>query len=151
MHRVTETAKLAEEDFEGAKRLLCRKLEELAERSGSQITVVFDGYVGGGGDFLRLPTVKVIHTTSPESADQRIVKMVRRDEDPASICVVTDDYKDIGGPAKGLGALVASSTDFGQSLARKTPSRKLLQEKPTAPSTREELEDWLEFFGEKDD
>lgn len=151
LHRVPETAGLARGDFEGAKRLLCRRLEEFAERSDARVTVVFDGYAGTSGDMPRLPRVKTVHTTAPETADQRIVKMVRRDEDPRLICVVTDDYKDIGGPARSLGAKVATSTEFAGSLSRKTTGRKLLQEKPTAPTTKEELEDWLKFFGDTDE
>jgi predicted RNA-binding protein with PIN domain len=148
LHRVRETAELAKSDFAGAKRLLCRILADFAQRSQAQVAVVFDGYAGTSGGFGIPPNVRAVHTTHPETADERIMKIVRAQDDPGSICVVTDDYKDIVEPARALGARTASSSDFAESLAHGAQARRLLQEKPSAPATKEELRDWMEFFGE---
>jgi predicted RNA-binding protein with PIN domain len=149
LYRVPETSRLASDDFEAAKRLLCRMLSDYAGRSQARITVVFDGYAGTGQRFGTEPEVRAIHTISPETADQRIIKMLKRAEDPASLCVVSDDRAGVETPARELGARVVSSTSFAASLSRRGSSREVLQEKPAADVSPHEVDDWLEFFGEK--
>jgi predicted RNA-binding protein with PIN domain len=63
---------------------LADELGELAERSGDEVTVVFDGRRTGAPG----TTVEVIYAAS---ADDRMVELVTAEDDPGSVTAVTSD------------------------------------------------------------
>ena len=76
-------------DREGAKRSLAAQLIGLVE-GGDEVTVVFDGReldppIEADGIEVRFAP------GGPNSADDRIVEIVRADSDPGSLTVVTSD------------------------------------------------------------
>jgi predicted RNA-binding protein with PIN domain len=80
-------------DRDGAVRRLLRRLQDAAERSGDDITLVLDGR-----PLADLPegvhgrvTVRYAGRRGRDAADDRIVELVTGDEDPASLRVVTSD------------------------------------------------------------
>jgi predicted RNA-binding protein with PIN domain len=95
---------------QGARVRLVEQLERWASPEGHQVTVVFEG-----------PTSAPIHSSSirihhapramANSADDEIVRMVRDDERPSQINVVTSDAT-LADRVRGLGACVCPAARF---------------------------------------
>jgi uncharacterized protein YaiI (UPF0178 family) len=113
-------------DRPGAMRELVRELEAFAERSGETVTVVFDGRPFE----LESDTVRVLFASrrGPNAADDDIVALAERDEDPgdASTCeraaprehsflVVTSDG-DLARRVRDAGAAVVGAGEFRRRL-----------------------------------
>lgn len=82
-------------DRNAAARRLVRRLEALAEASGDEVTVVFDGRPGRSGppEQPEAEPLRVLYARrgGRNAADDRIVELVADDADPASLTVVTSD------------------------------------------------------------
>jgi predicted RNA-binding protein with PIN domain len=100
-------------DRPGAMRDLARRLDELAERTGEEVTVVFDGKPFE----LEGDNVKVVFASrrGPNAADDDIARLVAGDGDPGSIRVVTSD-SDLARRVRESGAEVVSAGAFRREL-----------------------------------
>jgi predicted RNA-binding protein with PIN domain len=102
-------------DRPGAARRLIAALQELAQRSGDQISVVLDGRPLADVPEGVHDGVLVAYATRPgrNAADDRIVAEVEQDRDPASLVVVTSDRelaergRALGAAVEGAGTLLA--------------------------------------------
>jgi predicted RNA-binding protein with PIN domain len=100
-------------DRPAAMRKLARRLEEFAETTGDEVTVVFDGRpfdVDAG-------RVQVMFASrqGPNAADDDIAELVAHDEDPASLKVVTTDSA-LAGRVREHGAEVVTGGRFEREL-----------------------------------
>jgi predicted RNA-binding protein with PIN domain len=78
-----------------------------------KMTVVWDG--GAGGRYPESRTkngIQNIYTPKGLSADEQIVKMVEKMENPGSVTVVSDDRRHIIGIVRNLGAQTMSVSRF---------------------------------------
>jgi predicted RNA-binding protein with PIN domain len=100
-------------DRRAAMRRLIDELERLAEASGDDVAVVFDGrpfLLEDGG------RVEVgFAPGGPNAADHAIADWVRDDEDPASLTVVTSD-RELEAEVRAAGALLLGSGAFRRRL-----------------------------------
>ena len=131
---------LADPDDE--RRLLALLLSYRA-RTRKAVTVVFDP----GGAFALPETqrhggVEVVFASHGSSADQVIVRRVRRSRDPAGITVVTSD-RELAGEAASYGARVKSAEVFAAELNALARDR---SEGDNSPLSAAELEAWLALF-----
>ena len=82
-------------DRAAAVRRLVRRLEALAEASGDELTVVFDGRPGRSGppESPEGAPLRVLYARrgGRNAADDRIAELVADDADPAALTVVTSD------------------------------------------------------------
>ena len=82
-------------DRAAASRRLVRRLEALAEASGDDLTVVFDGRPGRSGppESPEGEPLRVLYARrgGRNAADDRIAELVGDDAEPASLTVVTSD------------------------------------------------------------
>ena len=100
-------------DREGAKRNFAAQLAGLAE-SGDEVTVVFDGRELDPP--IEAVGVEVGYAPGgPNSADDRIVEIVRADSDPASLTVVTSDGE-LERRVSELGAAIVGAGEFRRRL-----------------------------------
>jgi predicted RNA-binding protein with PIN domain len=101
-------------DRPGAMRALVDELDAFAERSGEAVTVVFDGkpfeLEAGGG-----VSVEFASRRGPNAADDDIAALVERDEDAASLSVVTSDG-DLARRVRAAGAKIVGSGEFRSRL-----------------------------------
>jgi predicted RNA-binding protein with PIN domain len=103
-------------DREGAMRELAEELASFAERSGDEVTVVFDGREPE--EPIETAAVNVLFAPGgPNSADDAIVDLLEADPDPGGVCVVTSDAA-LAERAKVLGAGVVGAGSFRSRLDR---------------------------------
>ncbi len=110
-------------------------------RSGKQITVVFDsGGSGGRPETRRQGGVEIVFAAPGGSADDVILRRVRRSRNPAGLTVVTSD-RGLAREATYLGAKIRPAEDVAAELGNTAvkPERE-------RPLTAEELEAWLALF-----
>jgi predicted RNA-binding protein with PIN domain len=104
------------EDRDRAVRDMVRLLDAYAAETGEEVTVVFDGrpvhaLPAGPGP------VQVLFASrrGPDAADEKIVEILERDENPASVRVVTSDGA-LAIRAEAKGALVIGAGAFRNQL-----------------------------------
>jgi uncharacterized protein YaiI (UPF0178 family) len=100
-------------DRPGAMRTLVGELEAFAARSGEPVTVVFDGRPFE----LQSDSVDVRFASrrGPNAADDDIAALVRHDDDPSALSVVTSDG-DLAGRVRDAGAAVVGAGEFRRRL-----------------------------------
>ena len=100
-------------DRPGAMRRLVEELEAFAERSGDEVTVVFDGKPFE----LESGSVEVMFASrrGRNAADDDIAALVERDSEPGELSVVTSDG-DLAGRVRAAGAAVVGAGEFRRRL-----------------------------------
>jgi predicted RNA-binding protein with PIN domain len=100
-------------DRPGAMRALVRELEGFAQRSGDEVTVVFDGK----GFELESDSVDVMFASrrGRNAADDDIAGIVESDAEPGGLSVVTSDA-DLAGRVRAAGAAVVGAGEFRRRL-----------------------------------
>ena len=98
-------------DRAAAMERLTRRLDAFAGREGLELTVVWDGR-----EHTRVATAgKRIGIRfapgGPDAADREILRLIRADDDPASICAVSSDRR-LRNSVKAAGALGISSGEL---------------------------------------
>jgi predicted RNA-binding protein with PIN domain len=154
--RDPELRVLARTDLERARDELVRKLAESLYSRGGGITVVFDGREGGPGPGRTRSRggVRVIFSSPPETADQRIQKLIESAgaSGPAGAravgwLVVSSD-REVADRARLWGAKVESGEDFLSAIAWfDRPSGPESRRRP--PMSQKELEEWERLFGRR--
>jgi predicted RNA-binding protein with PIN domain len=134
------TLSLADPDDE---RQLVALLLSYRTRTRKPVTVVFDP----GGAFALSETrrhggIEVVFAPHGSSADQVIVRRVRRSRNPAGITVVTSD-RELAGEAHNYGARVKSAEVFAAELSALLVGG---SEGHDSPLSAAELEAWLALF-----
>jgi predicted RNA-binding protein with PIN domain len=105
-------------DPDGAVRDFVEELGAFADRSGEDVTVVFDRRPPGmrAGDHAGV-SVGFARDRGRNAADHEIVRRVERDGDPSSLTVVTSD-RELAARVRDLGAGVEPSRRFADRLER---------------------------------
>jgi predicted RNA-binding protein with PIN domain len=100
-------------DRPGAMRGLVDELEAFAERSGDEVTVVFDGKPFE----LESGSVDVMFASrcGRNAADDDIAALVQRDDRPGELSVVTSDA-DLAARVRAAGAAVVGAGEFRRRL-----------------------------------
>ncbi len=114
-------------------------------RTGKTITVVFDP--GGSPGLLskrRQGGVEVVFASHRGGADDLIARRVTRNPDPGGYTVVTSD-QELARRVARRGARVRSSDDFAGELGLPGDGGDPWKD---TPLTSEEVEAWLNFFGD---
>ena len=95
---------------QGARVRLVEQLERWASPEGHQVTVVFEGPTSAP---IHSSSIRIHHAprAAANSADDEIVRMVRDDDRPSQINVVTSDAT-LADRVRGLGACVCPAARF---------------------------------------
>jgi len=128
---------------------LVRLLRRYRSRVRSDITVVFDaGVPGGRSRGLSGGGVEVVFAPRrKQRADDIIAARARRAANPRGLTVVTSDHN-LADTVRSHGAGVVPSAEFAARLLAPLPSSQRLREEP--PLSSQEVEEWLDFFGEEE-
>ncbi len=141
--------------LEGARRSLLLKVRGGQGVGAESVTVVFDAGKAPPGapseeEFDGIH-VKFAHG---ETADDMIEDTIRKESNPRSLTVVSDDHR-IQHAARRRGCLVLGCLDYYKKLLKKRcPSIPILSTESSAKpesSSREETQHWLDAFADIDD
>ena len=122
---------------------LVRLLASFAEARGTRLSVVFDGPAqgrGGAGRARQAGRVKVHYSGSGRTADDQIVDMVRADNAPRDVTVVTSD-RDLRSRVLAAGGRVMGCTVFAEALHR-VAAGGVAEDKPLPG----DIQDWEDYF-----
>jgi predicted RNA-binding protein with PIN domain len=123
---------------------LVSRLASFAASRRTRVQVVFDGPAqgrGGAGRARQAGRVKVHYSGSGRTADDHIVNLVRGDNSPADIIVVTSD-RELASRVRAAGARVMGCARFAEALHRTAHGSGEADEKPLPGDTR----DWEAWF-----
>lgn len=153
MYTIDETRRLAIRSVLKGRAALSAMIGSYAESKGLSITVVYDGHATERSCEKREGVLKIVLSEAPETADERILELLRSDPDPTRLTVVTSDLKDIGNAARGYGAKLVTSGRFADRIGgTRSPSRRRPRHgKPTVRDKRPKVDDkkiegWLELI-----
>jgi hypothetical protein len=122
---------------EGERRSLARQVASLARDLGRTIVIVFDGPPPPGADLWP----HVLFSGPGRPADDLILEILRGERDPRGFTVVTND-RSLGDRCRHAGARVERCDVFRERLGRVASAEK--------PEKAEDVQHWLEVFGEED-
>ncbi|MFO7637790.1 MAG: NYN domain-containing protein [bacterium] len=115
IHREPGLAALLGRDAESARERLISLLAGFRAGRRVRVTVVFDGQGGAGqGAHTAAAGVQVLYARAGETADERIVRLVRNSKHPRSLTVVSSDRglvnqcRDFGAGSVGADEFLAS-------------------------------------------
>ncbi|MCO6437169.1 MAG: NYN domain-containing protein [Phycisphaerae bacterium] len=134
---------------------MVKVVERWARRGDDDVTLVFDGPVPRGGLSKQMASSRIlVRFSSPVSADDVIVELLKKARHPASVRVVTSD----GGVAHEARARRSRHTDavvFVQELFSGEQSPRSPEQVPEAEKppglTPDQRREWMEIFGFSDD
>ncbi|MGD2145949.1 MAG: NYN domain-containing protein [Anaerolineae bacterium] len=126
---------------------LVSRLQAYAGRTGKRVTVVFDrGLPGGVSRALSRGRVEVVFAPTGGSADQVLLRRVRRARDPRGLIVVSSD-REVIAAAEDRGARVVRSEAFVDQMEGAPASEG--DKESEVHLGPEEVDAWLELFGEE--
>lgn len=112
LHTIREQENLPGKwNFEEARHQLSCRLREFAGESGAQVTLVYDGTVGGAAPEYQTPDFKVLFATAESTADTVIEQLVENTPRSERVTVVTSDRLEQY-MVKASGAFVTSCRNF---------------------------------------
>lgn len=116
MYTIDETRRLAIQSVTRGRAKLSAMMKSYAEKNGLRITVVYDGHARESSTETSDGPLTIMLSEAPETADERILKLLRSDPDPTRLTIVTSDLKDIGHAATGYGAKLVTSGRFADRI-----------------------------------
>jgi predicted RNA-binding protein with PIN domain len=148
IHREPALKALLESDGEAARERLISMLAGFRAGRRVRVTVVFDGRGGTGLDArTRAAGVQAVYAHYPETADARIVKLVRSSRHPRSLTVVSSD-RGLVTQCRDSGAAAIGADEF-LALVRAQPGRRGGPRRPDSekPVMKPgDAAEWAEFF-----
>mgnify|MGYP001000147199 CR=1 FL=1 len=94
IHRDPETKAVVHENLRRARELLVEKISRTATAMARHVTVVFDGQQTGGSQPGGIQAIEVIYSSSGQTADTVIERLVRQAAQPSTWMVVTNDRRE---------------------------------------------------------
>jgi len=94
IHRDPETKRMVSENMRRAREVLIEKISRTATAMAEQVTVVFDGQLRSGSVPGGLQAIEILYSSSGQTADTVIERLVHQAVDPAKWLVVTNDRRE---------------------------------------------------------
>jgi predicted RNA-binding protein with PIN domain len=118
-----------------------------ARKRGRQVVVVFDHGVYGHPLNLNGYGVACYFAKSPQDADTHLIRRIQGLPRPRDWALVSSDRR-IMRAAEERGVRVIGAREFAGQLLGPAAPAKPAAEKPDAPLSAAEVDEWLELFGE---
>jgi len=128
---------------------LTQKLNGFAARTGSRCVVVFDHGLPGGPSRMSTRAVQVVFASQRSTADRVMMERIRKMPDTREWVVVSSD-NDVITTAKLRRMQTMSAVDFA-ALLKSPPKRVIdLGEAADVRLSKDEVEEWMKLFGDRD-
>ncbi len=122
-------------------------LRRFRARTGHGLTVIFDaGPAYQPGSKQKRGGITVQFVSPGQTADQYLIRRLRRVKNPQEVRVVTSDQA-IVQAAQQIGVRVTSSQEFARQLLQSNPAADADQN--DVKLTPEEVDEWLDLFNQK--
>ncbi len=130
-------------NFQAGRVAFLRQIEtqNLQGSASNQVTVVFDGQLGGSRERYSVG-IDVVYTAG-ETADDWIKRFVEDSQTPKNIVVVTDD-RDIRRWVRSLGAVIMGAREFLQGRGSRRQHADLVRKLKRVQSEKKEISSVLE-------
>ena len=135
-------------DKAGARRRLLGELSRFAREAGVTVEAVFDGapeeFFPDGSHFMG---VRVFYAARGSDADARIKQLVEASRERRTLVVVTSD-RALADYDRRCGARVLAAGEFRRRLDETcADDEKRAERTPRRGAVREDLEEWMHYFG----
>ncbi len=147
IHRTPELRRWVDTDLEKARNGLIFRLREFSRGKHIRVTVVFDGNFVGQPSSAVQGNLEIRYAMPPRDADSEIKLLLQKRSNTQNITVVSSD-KSVRDFARSCRANTVSSEEFARKYL--AIENKFGQESGRTSMSKEELEEWLRLFGEKD-
>jgi predicted RNA-binding protein with PIN domain len=125
---------------------LIEQVAEFCRLSRSRANLFFDGAPAGSGPRSRFGLVHVHHVRAGTTADDAIIRQLRREESNArDFIVVSSDHR-VKTEAKALRAEVMSSEQFAQTMRNVLQNPAVTEAKREVPPSPEEVDEMLKLM-----
>ncbi len=94
IHRDPETKRIVADNLRRAREVLVEKISRTATAMAQQVTVVFDGQQSGASSPGGIQAIEIIYSSSGQTADTVIERLVHQATNPANWLVVTNDRRE---------------------------------------------------------
>ena len=127
---------------------LVTRLRGFAAKTSKQCTVIFDHGIPGGASSLSNRAVKVIFAAAHHTnADNLLKRRIRKTKDARNWTIVSSD-NEVLNCGRQYQMKVMTSAQFVQELSRSRTPETLLGEEVHPQVTDDEIDEWLDVFGE---
>ncbi len=148
IHRLPAFRRFLEVSLERAREELIQLVRAYVARRKVSAVVVFDGQAGlAAPDWPANGRLRVLFSRPPRDADAVIRDLVTRAENRKALTVVTDDVEIIRFAAANQVPSLSTSVFYDRLNQR--PATTEVDGKYDSPLSPDELDDWLQLFGEK--
>lgn len=94
IHRDPELKRVVREDLRRAREMLIEKVSRTATGMADHVTIVFDGQQNSGVDNDGFRSIEILYSSSGQTADTVIERLVHQARNPATWMVVTNDRRE---------------------------------------------------------
>ncbi|MBN1992646.1 MAG: NYN domain-containing protein [Anaerolineae bacterium] len=125
-------------------------LRRYRARTGHKVTVIFDpGQTYQPGQKLKQGGITAQFVSPGQSADQALIRRIRKVRNPQAVMVVTSD-RAVERAARQAGIRVVSSAEFArQLLALSVPPAAPEERRANIRLSPDEVEEWLAIFSQR--
>ncbi|MFN2196437.1 MAG: NYN domain-containing protein [Anaerolineales bacterium] len=126
---------------------LIKILQAFCQRRRKQVEVYFDQAPPGSTGTRKFGMVTAVFVRQGSTADQAIESRLHRLGRRARDFTVVSSDRQVASAARSLHAAIISSTEFARELFPTEAESPLESEKPAAELGPEEVDEWLDLFG----
>jgi predicted RNA-binding protein with PIN domain len=94
IHRDPETKRIVSENLRRAREVLIEKISRTATAMADHVTIVFDGQQQSGSSPGGTQAIELVYSSSGQTADTVIERLVHQASNPGSWLVVTNDRRE---------------------------------------------------------
>lgn len=94
IHRDPETKRIVADNLRRAREVLIEKISRTATAMADHVTVVFDGQQTGGSSPGGIQAIEIVYSSSGQTADTVIERLVHQASNPSAWLIVTNDRRE---------------------------------------------------------
>jgi len=147
--KIPEISELIPEELQLARQRFNQLLKNYFQQKSVIYKIIYDGQPGIISSQSEHRGQDVYFSKNPESADQKIIQLLKNQKEQSQWTVITSD-RELSGKIKNYGAKIVSSESFIQKLNKRLPPSSLNPKKENPNISPDEMDFWLDLFNSDD-
>jgi len=143
--KIPEITDLIPDHLEQARQRFNQLLKNYFQNKSVIYKIIYDGQPGIITSSSEHRGQDIHFSKNPESADQKIVNIIKTQKQAARWTVITSD-RDLANKVRNYGAKVISAENFVNKINKRFPDPPLNPKKENPNISRDELDYWLKLF-----